>query len=120
MKKLNEYFVIPESFEMVGKTIHVILDPSMLEDRNNLGEALCNANEIRLSPCSELNGEAKKYGHDLAYDNHVSTFWHEFFHIAFNAMGYRTGETMEHNEKNVDMLAQFTQQFFKTKAGKLK
>lgn len=118
--KNKKYFVIPESFEILGHTVQVERDNMMLSKEGCVGKSMFETGIIKLTSCPKMDEKADKYGHYISYDYHVATFLHEWIHYALDSMGIQLDESFTHNEKNVNLLAQLMQQFFKTKRGELK
>ena len=102
-EKQKFWFKIPKKFELIHKTIKVVYDKKIIDNNDAVGLADYRQNEIIL----HQNGDNVK----RPEEDCICTFFHEVFHLTFNAIGEKE---LRDNEKLVDNLASTFTQIFKT------
>ena len=95
---------IPTSFQVMGHTINVEFRDDLLDEYEAWGLCLFHEHKIYLqTPLKELK---------ISQSHLMSTFWHEYFHMALYCMGHTE---MAMDEALVDQLGQAVHQFHKSK-----
>lgn len=101
---------IPKRFKLLGRTIEVVENPRLMQDRNWCGAACYEEGKIELQPSSEA--------YKAAPDKLEQTFCHELSHFLL----YHAGGTVNHelkqmahqNEELVDLLGSLLHQALTT------
>lgn len=90
-----------ESFQLFDNTITIDYDPNLSRNKDIVGEASYRKQIITLqTPCDTHTYQALR-----------TTFWHEFFHMACENLGY---SNLAKDEQLMELLARATSQCLKT------
>ena len=100
---------IPKEFEVMGNTVKVNYDDSLLQSDMFLGKYIARNNEIKILP----NGSSFKRTKEQIYQ----TYLHEMVHCILDKMGKHE---LCDDEEFVDMFANLLLQVEKTKKGEIK
>lgn len=94
---------IPRTFQVMGITYTVVMQPSLAHDTNNLGMTNYRTQEIELQCGSE--------GYPIPEEQVEQCFFHELVHVVLHAM---QEDELEKNEKFVDLFASLLHQIVST------
>jgi hypothetical protein len=98
---------VPKRFEILGHEISVEWSDTLYEDEDAWGLCIFHEHRIILqAPTDDLK---------ITKSHLLSTFWHEYYHMALYCTGYTE---LALNEELVDSLGGAAHQFHKTKANK--
>lgn len=100
---------IPCSFQLMGQTINVIMDDTLLAEHDGYGVACFRKNEIRIMPSSPAYPRSE--------EQLTQTFYHELMHyiLFFAAAKYKqTTDSLHEDEVLVDLCANLLHQAYKT------
>ena len=96
--------IIPSSFKLMGKTITVQYDNSLVDRKNSLGNTWCQ--EIRLqNPGEQIS---------ITREDLEQTFFHELVHSILNSMSEKE---LSGNEKFVELFSSLLHQALTTQSG---
>jgi predicted SprT family Zn-dependent metalloprotease len=99
---------IPKSFNLLGRTIQVVDDPKLMQERSWVGSANYELDVISLQPNSE--------SYQVSEAKLQQTFCHELAHFLLYYAGaainheMKSGEYIHKNEEFVDLLGSLIQQ----------
>jgi len=90
---------IPKCFKLMGQTIEVIYDPTLVNERDWTGSASYRKNEIRIMPDCEA--------HPRKIDQIEHTFYHELIHhiMYYAGPGLKNTDNVHQDEGFVDNVA---------------
>jgi len=98
---------IPKRFKLFGQTIAVKFDPLLVNENDNLGQAVYRRSEIRLQPNTAA--------HPRNPDQIGQTFCHELMHHMLYAANAKKGDEWLHkDEVLVDVLGSLLHQALTT------